>query len=197
MLHGSRISAGEALDYRHQQLSCTVITVTPMQVSNNQFPSTRKNGLCIQVWFQLRQVTLYSCTCIFFPFSSPIICFNSQSTSNTRHVSMKIADVLSIGKISQPVQDHLLLILFHLFIGGSCGRKTAYCCHQRRHGGLRGLASSCESKFYRGFGICHAHLASVPQTVFWPNLYRVKDIDVVHDVPKHFFRQTYRYIDII
>lgn len=37
----------------------------------------------------------------------------------------------------------------------------------------------------------------VPQTVFWPNLYRVKDIDVVHDVPKHFFRQTYRYIDTI
>lgn len=38
MLHGSRRSAGEALDYRHQQLSCTVITVTPM--------------------FQLRQVTV-------------------------------------------------------------------------------------------------------------------------------------------
>ena len=123
----------------------------------------------------------WRCTVVrvyFFHFSSPRICFNSQSTSNTRHVSMKIADVLSIGKTSQPVQDHLLLILFHLFIGGSCGRKTAYCCHQRRHGGLRGLASSCESKFCRGFGICHAHLASVPQTVFWPNLYRVKDIDV-------------------
>lgn len=197
MLHGSRISAGEALDYRHQQLSCTLFIVTPMQVSNNQFPSTRKNGLCIQVWFQLRQVTLYSCTCIFFSLQ-----FSENMFQLAKYIQHKTCldenrRCFELGKISQPVQDHLFLILFHLFIGGSCGRKTAYCCHQRRHGGLRGLASSCESKFCRGFGICHTHVAFVPQTFFRPNLYRVKDIDVVHDVPKHFFRRTYRHIDII
>ena len=71
-------------------------------------------------------------------------------------------------QISQPVQDHLLLILFHLFIGGSCGRKAAYCCHQRRHRRrIAGVGSETWSVDSKGFaypaGLCSPN-------IFWPNL---------------------------